>query len=185
MSEHEQLSARRSYNAVTDFIDVNVARGNGGKVAFKEKDRAISYGELQSASCRFGRGLYKLGLRPESRIVLLHLDTIEFPVAFWGAIRAGVIPIPLNTLLTPEQYGYFLEDSRVEAIVVSPALVKSVAPILNKLTRLRVAIVPAPYPGQLGALETHSFAEVLAQGTPEVFAADTVSDEVAFWLYSS
>ena len=98
MSEHEELFARRPYNAAADFVDGNVARGNGGKVAFKEKDRALTYGELQAASCRFGRGLYKLGLRPESRMVVLHLDTIEFPIAFWGAIRAGVIPIPLNTL---------------------------------------------------------------------------------------
>src|SRR6202171_3012268 len=97
MSEHEELSARRPYNAAADFVDANVARGNGKKVAFKEKDRALTYGELQAASCRFGRGLEKLGLRHEGRIVLLHLDTIEFPIAFWGAIRAGVIPIPLNT----------------------------------------------------------------------------------------
>ena len=88
MSEHEELSMRRSYNAAADFVDANVARGNGKKTAFKEKDRALTYGELQAASCRFGRGLEKLGLRPESRIVLLHLDTIEFPIAFWGAIRA-------------------------------------------------------------------------------------------------
>src|SRR5229473_7918539 len=141
MSEHEQLSARRSYNAVTDFVDVNVARGNGGRVAFKERGRALSYGELQAASCRFGRGLYKLGLRPESRIVLLHLDTIEFPIAFWGAIRAGVIPIPLNTLLTPEQYAYMIEDSRAEAVLVSAPLVKAVEPILDRLTHLRCAVV--------------------------------------------
>jgi acyl-coenzyme A synthetase/AMP-(fatty) acid ligase len=76
MSEHEELFARRPYNAAADFVDSNVARGHAGKVAFKEKDRALTYGELQAASCRFGRGLYKLGLRPESRIVLLHLDTI-------------------------------------------------------------------------------------------------------------
>ncbi|MGG7379254.1 AMP-binding protein, partial [Escherichia coli] len=80
---------------------------------------------------------------------------------------------------------YMLEDSRAEALVVSPALVKVVAPALSKLTRLRVGIVPAPYPGQLGKLETHGFADVLAQGSPEVFTAETISDEVAFWLYSS
>src|SRR5258708_13197510 len=114
MSEHEELSMRRSYNAAADFVDANVARGNGKKTAFKEKDRALSYGELQAASCRFGRGLEKLGLRPESRIVLLHLDTIEFPIAFWGAIRAAIIPIPLNTLPPPDQSPYTIQDSPPE-----------------------------------------------------------------------
>ena len=187
MSEHEQLSARRSYNAITDFVDVNVARGNGGKVAFKEKERALSYGGLQAASCRFGRGLYKLGLRPESRIVFLHLDTIEFPIAFWGAIRAGVIPIPLNTLLTPEQYAYIIEDSRAEAILISPQLIASIQPALDRLTWLKLAIVSgadkeAP---KVGKLKVHRFDEVLAGETPQVWHAPTISDEVAFWLYSS
>src|SRR3984893_15220953 len=141
MSEHEEPSARRPYNAAADFVDANVARGNGKKVSFKEKDRALTYGELQAASCRFGRGLEKLGLRHEGLIVLLHLDTIEFPVAFWGAIRAGVIPIPLNTLLTPEQYAYMIDDSRAEAILISPQLVNSILPILDRLTWLKLAIV--------------------------------------------
>ena len=187
MSEHEELSARRAYNAVTDFVDVNVARGNGGKVAFKEKDRALTYGELQASSCRFGRGLYKLGLRPESRIVLLHLDTIEFPIAFWGAIRAGVIPIPLNTLLTPEQYAYIIEDSRAEAILISPQLVNSILPILDRLSWLKLAIVSGAdkETPKLGKLKVHRFDEVLAGGTPEMWHAPTISDEVGFWLYSS
>src|SRR5947209_17087945 len=181
----QEFSQRRPYNAVADLVDANVARGLADKVAFTDAERTLTYGALQADTCRFARGLLALGLRQESRVALLMLDTVDFPIAFWGAIRGGIVPIPLNTLCTPEQYGYILEDSRVEAVVVSPALVKSVARILAKLTRLRVAIVPAPYPGQLGALETHSFAEVLAHGTPDVFAADTVSDEVAFWLYSS
>ncbi len=187
MSEHEELSARRPYNAAADFVDANVARGNGQKVAFKEKDRALTYGELQEASCRFGRGLEKLGLRPESRIVLLHLDTIEFPMAFWGAIRAGIIPIPLNTLLTPEQYAYIIEDCRAETILISPQLVNSILPILDRLTRLKFAIVSGGgnETPRLGKLKVHRFGDVVAGGTPEVWHAPTISDEVAFWLYSS
>ncbi len=181
----EDFTARRAYNAAAEFVDANVARGLADKVAFIDPERTLTYGALQADTCRFARGLQALGLVQESRVALLMLDTVDFPIAFWGAIRAGIVPIPLNTLLAPEQYAYMLEDSRAEAIVVSPGLVKAVAPIVGKLTRLRLAIVPGPYPGQLGALDTHSFADVLAQGTPEVFTAETISDEVAFWLYSS
>lgn len=185
MFEHEELSARRPYNAAVDFVDANIARGHGGKIAFKEKDRALTYSELQAASCRFGRGLYKLGLRPESRVVLLHLDTIEFPIAFWGAIRAGVIPIPLNTLLTPEQYAYIIEDSRAEAILISPQLVNSILPILDRLTWLKLAIMSGKETLKLGKLKGQRFDEVVAGGAPEAWYAPTISDEVAFWLYSS
>ncbi|HEV2957778.1 MAG TPA: benzoate-CoA ligase family protein, partial [Xanthobacteraceae bacterium] len=181
----QDFTIRRPYNAAAELVDGNVKRGLADKVAFIDPERTLTYGALQADSCRFARGLAALGLEQEARVALLMLDTVDFPIAFWGAIRAGIVPIPLNTLLSPEQYAYMLEDSRAEAIVVSPALVKSVAPILERLTRLRVAIVPAPSPGQLGTLETHSFAAVLAKGTPEVFAAETISDEVAFWLYSS
>src|SRR5262249_23423524 len=181
----EDFTVRRAYNAAAELVDGNVARGFGDKIAFTDPERTLTYGDLQKDTCPLAGGLAALGLAQESRVALLMLDTVDFPIAFWGAIRAGIVPIPLNTLLAPEQYAYTLEDSRAEAIVVSPALVKSVAPIISKLTRLRVAIGPAPYPAQLGTVETHGFADVLARGTPGVFAAETISDEVAFWLYSS
>ncbi|TMJ27704.1 MAG: benzoate-CoA ligase family protein, partial [Alphaproteobacteria bacterium] len=179
----------RAYNAVSDFIDANVERGLADKIAFTDPQRTLRYGELQAATCRFGRGLRTLGLRQESRIVLILLDTVDFPIAFWGAIRAGIIPVPLNTLLTPEQYAYMLEDSRAEAVLISAPLMQALEPILDRLTHLRTAIVAGADAGsavpKLGRLETHRFADILARGTPESWTAPTMSDEVAFWLYSS
>ena len=179
----------RAYNAVTDFVDANVERGFADKIAFTDPQRTLRYGELQAATCRFGRGLRTLGLRQESRIVLILLDTVDFPIAFWGAIRAGIIPVPLNTLLTPEQYAYMLEDSRAEAVLISAPLMQALEPILDRLTHLRSAIVAGADAGsalpKLGRLETHRFADILARGTPESWTAPTTSDEVAFWLYSS
>ena len=179
----------RAYNAVSDFIDANVERGLADKIAFTDPQRTLTYGELQAATCRFGRGLRTLGLRQESRIVLILLDTVDFPIAFWGAIRAGIIPVPLNTLLTPEQYAYMLEDSRAEAVLISAPLMQALEPILDRLTHLRSAIVAGADAGsalpKLGRLETHRFADILARGTPESWIAPTMSDEVAFWLYSS
>src|SRR5260370_8412336 len=179
----------RAYNAVSDFVDANVERGLADKIAFTAPQRPLSYGELQAAPCRFGRGLRTLGRRQESRIVLILLDTVDFPIAFWGAIRAGIIPVPLNTLLTPEQYAYMLEDSRAEAVLISAPLMQALAPILDRLTHLRGAIVAGADAGsalpKLGKLETHRFADILARGTPESWSAPTSSDEGAFWPYSS
>ncbi len=180
---------KRSYNAAEDFIDANVERGHGDKVVFTEGQRTLTYGELQAATCRFGRGLKTLDLRPENRVVLLMLDTIDFPVAFWGAVRAGIVPVPLNTMLTPDQYAYMIEDSRAEVMIVSAPLLDAIAPILARLTRLRAVIVAggeahgsAP---TLDAFEVHRFADVVSAGTPELWTAPTFGDEVALWLYSS
>src|ERR1700757_394660 len=120
----ENLLQRRPYNAATDFVDANIARGLGDKVAFTDTERSLTYAQLQANSYRFAAALKALGLREENRVVLAFHDTVDYPVAFWGAIRAGIVPIPLNTLLTAEQYAYILEDSRAEIVLVS-------APLMN------------------------------------------------------
>jgi 4-hydroxybenzoate-CoA ligase len=184
----EEFSQRRPYNAAADFVDANVARGLGHKRAFSDGARALTYAELQDATCRCAGALRALGLRQESRIALVMLDTVDFPIAFWGAIRAGVICIPLNTLLNAEQYAYMLEDSRAEALVVSAPLAKVVAPIVDKLPHLRTIVIAGGEPKDkktFGKTEPHLFDDVLALARPEAGAAPTLSDEVAFWLYSS
>jgi 4-hydroxybenzoate-CoA ligase len=183
----DEFAQRRAYNAAADFVDANVARGLGEKVAFVDPARSLTYGELQEQSCRFACGLQVLGLRQESRILLLMLDTVDYPVAFWGAIRAGMVPIPLNTLLTPAQYAYIFEDSRAEAIVVSGPLAKAVEPVVAQSDSLRTLVVAGA--GASGApatdLDHHRFEAVLGLSASDVWHAPTCSDDVAFWLYSS
>src|SRR2546428_4198428 len=131
----EEFSQRRPYNAVTDFVDANVARGLGGKVAFTDPERALTYSALQARTVQFARALQALSLRQETRLALVLYDTIDFPVAFWGAIRAGIVPVPVNTLLTVEQYAYVLSDSRAAAVVVTAALAQSILSIRHRLPR--------------------------------------------------
>ena len=137
----EDFLQRRPYNAVTDLIDVQVARGLGEKIAFTDSDRSLTYGELQTRTCRFAAALKSLRLRPEERLGLLLYDTVDFPVAFWGGVRAGIVVLPLNTLLTAEQYAYILSDSRASAIVASASLARTLLPILDRLPRLRTIIL--------------------------------------------
>jgi 4-hydroxybenzoate-CoA ligase len=184
----EDILQRRPYNAVTDLIDAPVARGLGGKVAFTDSDRSVSYGELQARTCCFASALKNLGLRSEERVALLHYDTIDFPVAFWGGVRAGIVMLPLNTLLTAEQYAYVLGDSRAAAIVASASLAKTLVPILDRLPRLRTVILigaTAEDKAAFAGRDVYDFTDVLARGRPDVFTAPTLSDEVAFWMYTS
>jgi benzoate-CoA ligase family protein len=184
----EDLLQRRPYNAVTDLVDAPVARGLAEKLAFVDDKRALSYGELQARTCAFGSALHELGLRQEERLALLLYDTVDFPVAFWGAVRTGVVALPLNTLLTADQYAYILGDSRTKAIVAAAPLAKVLAPILDRLPQLRTiilvrasAIDKTAFPGR----EVLDFAELVARGRRDLFVAPTLSDEVAFWMYTS
>jgi 4-hydroxybenzoate-CoA ligase len=181
-----EFAERRRYNAATDFIDANAARA-GTAVAFDDGARRRTYADLQAATLRFAHGLLALGIQPEARIALLMLDTVDFPVAFWGAIRVGVVPIPLNTLLTSEQYAYILGDSRAEALFVSQPLVPAILPILRRLPQLKTIVLVDAKAEHKSAFqrEVITFEEILSRGKTTPITADTVSDEVAFWLYSS
>ena len=124
---------RRPYNAVTDFVDANVARGLGNKIAFIDPERSLTYDGLQARSIRFANALRELGVEHEQRVALLLNDTVDYPVAFWGTIRAGAIAIPLNTYLPHPQYVYILNDCRATALVVDTALAETIAPMLERL----------------------------------------------------
>ena len=184
----EEFLQRRPYNAAADLIDTQVERGRGGKIAFTDGARSLSYGELQRRTCAFASALTELGLRPEERLGLLLYDTVDFPVAFWGGVRAGIVVLPLNTLLTAEQYAYILADSRASAIVAAAPLAKMLLPILDRLPRLRSIILVDAGDDEKAAFagrNVRDFADVVARGRSEVFAAPTLSDEVAFWMYTS
>jgi len=184
----EDLLRRRTYNAVTDLVDAQVARGLGDKAAFIDPDRSLSYGELQARTCRFAAALNNLGLRQEERVALLLYDTVDFPVAFWGAVRAGIVVLPLSTLLTAEQYAYILSDSRVSAIVAAAPLARMLPPVLDGWPRLRTVVLVGASGGEEAAFpgrSVHDFSDLIAGGTPDPFAAPTLTDDVAFWLYTS
>jgi 4-hydroxybenzoate-CoA ligase len=182
----EQLLQRRPYNAVTDFVDANVAHGRGDKVAFTDSERSLTYAQLQADSCRFAAAFKALGLHAENRVILAFHDTVDYPVAFWGTIRAGIIPIPVNTLLTAEQYAYLFADSRAAAAVVAVPLASTVLSIRDRLPHLRSLIVVGASAQARATLPgVHFFEDVLAQGAPTPFTAPTMSDEVALWMYTS
>ena len=136
------FSERRPYNAVSDFVDANVARGLGKKIAFIDPDRSLTYDGLQARSNRFANALHELGVEHEQRVALLLNDTVDYPVAFWGTIRAGSVAVPLNTYLPMPQYTYILADCRATALVVAAPLAQTIWPVINKLPRLKSTVRP-------------------------------------------
>jgi 4-hydroxybenzoate-CoA ligase len=175
------MSYPRIYNAATDMVDRNVAQGRGAKPAFIASEGTLTYGELQARCNRLANLLTTYNIPRESRVALLLLDTPDFPVAFWGAIKTGVVPVCLNTLLTTEQYAYILADSRAKALFVSAPLLATVQPILGQLPFLKHIFVAG---GEPPAFALSMRGEMQFQSC-EFKAADTCCDETAFWLYSS
>ena len=168
------------YNAAHDLIERNLQAGRAGKVAFIDDAGRYTYGELAGRVNRFATGLRRLGVRAEERVMLCLLDTLDFPVAFLGCIKAGIVPVAANTLLTPSDYEYMLRDSGATAVVVSAALLPQFAAIPGRVASLARVVVSG------GDAGVHiPFDQVLADGDPEFEPADTRADAVCFWMYSS
>src|SRR5450631_199643 len=130
-----------SYNAVTWLLDRNVDEGRGEKLAFTDTVRELSYRGLQQQSCRLTNMLRRLGVRREERVAMIMLDTTDFPIVFLGAIRAGVVPVPLNTLLTSDQCAYVLADCRARVLFISEALLPGVREMLGRMPDLEHVVV--------------------------------------------
>lgn len=172
-------------NAAVYFVDRHVTEGRAAKTAFREADgarRSLSYGDLAAQSAAFAGALGRHGVRREERIAMIVRDQIEFPVVFWGALKAGAIPVPLNTLLSASVYEAILNDSRASILVVSEQLWETVKPAIDGNRFLRAVVVIGDK--QECGPECVSYADFVAGAEP-VETVETHGDELAFWLYSS
>ncbi|MGX1349343.1 4-hydroxybenzoate-CoA ligase [Bradyrhizobium elkanii] len=169
-----------TYNAVSWLLDRNVDEGRGDKVVFDDTVSRITYGQLQQQTRRVGNMLRRLGVRREERVAIIMLDTVDFPIVFLGAIRAGVVPVPLNTLLTAEQYAYILGDCRARVLFVSEALLPVVKDIIARMPDLEHVVVSGK-----DAHGHNKLSDEIARESDVFATAPTHADEPAFWLYSS
>jgi len=169
-----------SYNAVTWLLDRNIDKGRGNKLAYTDTVSELSYGELQAQTCRLANMLRRLGVRREERVAMIMQDTVDFPTIFLGAIRAGIVPVPLNTLLTADQYAYVLADCRARVLFVSEALFPVVKDIVGRMPDLEHVVVSGK-----DAHGHRLFSQEIVKESDSFATVATHADEPAFWLYSS
>jgi len=169
-------------NFARHLFDENA--GRAAKIAYVDDRASLSYGALEDQARRFAAALLGLGVRREERLLLLMLDANEWPVAFLGALYAGVVPVAVNTMLTTDDYAYMLAHSRAQAAIVSAALAPTLAAALGRGGHeVRHVIVGG---GRAEALPgAVAFESLVAASTPLANAAPTRGDDPAFWLYSS
>jgi benzoate-CoA ligase len=180
-----QLGVPEAFNAAEYFIDRHVAESNGERIAIECGDERITYADLHDRVSRFGSALSAaLAVRPEERIVLLLLDGPAFFVSFFGAIRAGAVPVPTNTLWKAADVAYVLNDSAARVLVISRELLPEFERIAPGDLRFLRHVVVAGGPPAASRPDVHDFDDLVARHGPA--APWTVSrDAPAFWLYSS
>ena len=167
------------YNA-SMLLDANLEAGRAAKVALVCGDERITYGELLGRVCAMGHALRRLGVGREQRVLLILDDTPAFPVAFFGAMRIGAVPVPVNPLYRAADYRHFLEDSDARAIVAEHTY----------LEKVRQALAGYPEPVAVVAAGervegAHYLPDLLAAEPGDLAPAPTHRDDMAFWLYSS
>jgi 4-hydroxybenzoate-CoA ligase len=170
-------------NAALYFVDRHVTEGRGDKIAFREAagdKRTLTYGALSNRTSCVADALTRAGINREERALMLVLDRIEFPEIFWGCLKSGVIPVPLNTLLSTPVYQAILNDSRAACLFVSAELLTVVGPAISATPHLRkVVVVGGDAPE---GMETYAD---FMNGSQPAEVLDVPGDEIAFWLYSS
>jgi len=158
--------------------------GRPAKAAFIDDLGTLSYAQLDERVRRMAAALRHLGLRREERVLVLMQDTNDWPVAFLGAMYAGLVPVAVNTLLTADDYAYMLEHSRAQAALVSGALLPALTAAMTKSDHEVGKVVVSRPVAPLHPAEVE-FDAFLQAHAPLQKAAATSPDDPGFWLYSS
>src|SRR5258708_26586771 len=170
----------RVYNFADDILRRNLDAGRAGKPAFIDPRGSWTYGELAERVLRFGHMLRNLGIAPEDRILLCLTDTIDWPTAFLGAIKAGMVAVPVNPLLNENDSRFMLNDSRAKLLVVSQELYGRFAPLIKTCADLKAVIVSGADGHGHARLE-----DLLESASGPDYTAPTTCDDMGFWLYTS
>jgi benzoate-CoA ligase family protein len=180
MSADTASAIPRDYNFAADILKRNFDAGRGEKIAFIDHRGKYTYADLADRVERFGHVLRALGMRREERVLICLLDTIDWPTAFLGAIKAGVVAVPVNTLMTEDDYRFMLEDSRARVLVVSEELLPKFAKSIAASRDLEHVVVSGD-----NASGHKRFGDLLAAAKTAPVTAPTTRDDMCFWLYTS
>ena len=162
------------FNVAIPFIDRHLGEGRGVKAAIRTSSETVSFAELAERVNRAGNALLALGLKPTDRLLMVVKDCPAFFYLFWGAIKAGIVSVPPNTLLRAPDYAYMIEDSGCGLVVYSPEFAGEIEPALKQLG------AKAPQ-----AMTVDAFLARLATASDKLEARLAAPTDDCFWLYSS
>jgi len=173
------LTFAPNFNVAVSFIDRHLDEGRADKIVIRPVGGdAVTYGELAENVNRAGNALKGLGIGQGERVLMMVKDSPAFYFLFWGAIKAGIVPVPINTLLRAKDYQFMIEDSGCAGCICSPEFAAEVEPALEAASRKPDHAFRTEGDGQ-------TLASLMAGAETALEAAPAKSDDDCFWLYSS
>ncbi len=169
------------YNITTKLIDEQVANGLGDKIAVYYKDKTYTYREMQNLINKVGNALHILGVHMEERVLLVMYDSPEAMASFFGAIKIGAVPVPLNTMYTPDDYRYLLNNSRARTIIADGDFIEDIEGFKEKLLYLENTIII----GKKTKANHIGFYDIVDRCSEKLNVAYTTYEDSAFWNYTS
>ncbi|MFV1963216.1 MAG: AMP-binding protein, partial [Acidimicrobiia bacterium] len=175
----EDMTFAPTFNVAVPFIDRHLVEGRGDNIAIRTNhDESVTYGALVDGVNRAGNALKGLGIARGDRVLMVVKDDPAFYFVFWGAIKAGFIPVPLNTLLRAKDYEFVIADSEAPVVIWSPEFDDEVVPALEAVT-----------PGPLHRIRTEgegvTIRSLLEEASPVLEPVSSTALDDCFWLYSS
>lgn len=174
----QERTSTVGYNATVDLLERNLAPGRAERPYLLTEQRAWSYEEVSAAADAAGAGLLGLGLMFGDRVILATRDRPEFVITFWGAIKAGLVPVPVAQGLSTSDLDFMLTDSEARAIVCDMASLGSVLPASERTGATCLMVDGVAREG------TRSWSEVCGVSAP-LAPAPTTGEDIALWLYTS
>lgn len=165
------------FNVAVPFIDLHLDEGRALKAAIRTTEGDITYAQLAENVNRCGNVLRSRGASAGDRVLMVVKDCPEFFYLFWGAIKSGVVPVPVNTLLRAGDYQHMVEDSGCVAVVYSPEYASEVEPALAGAAHQPNYV--------LKTTGEESLQTLMRDADAELEAAPAAADDDCFWLYSS
>jgi benzoate-CoA ligase family protein len=172
------------YNASRILFD-NLSGGRGERLAIIGPAGTRSYAELCADASRWGHGFQSLGLQRGDRILMFCDDTPAYPAAFFGAVRAGFVPLLINTLTPPDLLQFYLADSNAPVAVTDAEFCSRFDAVVCKDTQLRTLIIVNGGAGDHAVPDALAAEQWLQRFPGDLPEAGTHRNEMAFWMYSS
>jgi len=169
------------YNLTTKLVDEMVEKGLGDKVLVYYQDKTYTYRDIQSMVNKAGNALRTLGVQIEGRVMLVMYDSPEAMASFFGAVKIGAIPVPVNYMFTRHDYRYLLNNSRARTLIADADFIEEIEGFSDSFLYLKNTIVV----GETSKPHHIGFHDLISRSSDELAAAYTTSDDAAFWNYTS
>lgn len=171
-----------SFNAADYLVHSRVAEGLGAKDALVGT-RTVTYEQLSDETARVAGGLCRLGMHSDDRVLLVMSDDVEMAVTILAAFHAGLVAVPVSTMLNATELAKLIVDSGARTVVATPEFVETVVDATTGAENVEHLVVVGELPrAPRSGITLHEWKDLVRN---PIDCADTSPDSWALWLYTS